>query len=366
MSLVAYQSVTKSYDGTKALDAVDLVIEGDSFTVLCGPPQCGKSVLLRLLIGLERPDQGRLLVDGTDITDLPPARRRFGYVPQSFALYPHMSVFDNIAYPLALERAPASDIRARVDRSAEILHIGHLLEKRPDQLSGGEKQRVAIARGLLKDAEIFMLDDPLVGLDFKLREKLIDDLRDMRRELNATFVYATSDSLEALLLADELVVLDGGRVEEQNEAGALYREPQRLRSMQLVGRPQANVLPGRLGDDGSCDTGLFRFPLAPERNPSPAAREVMVGLRPEHIVLGNGAAGLGGAGQVRLVEDLGAEYLVYFEAGGQTLVTLLPASGPLSLAEGQDVDFRVRPERLVVFDAGEGARLGRGAGAAHA
>ncbi|MBE7186250.1 MAG: ABC transporter ATP-binding protein, partial [Methylobacterium mesophilicum] len=172
---VAFQSVTRTYKGRNALDGFELAVEPQSFTVICGPPAAGKSVLFRLLVGLEKPDAGRVLLAGRDITNLAPAERAIGYVPQSFALYPHLTVADNMAYPLRLAKAPREEVERRVDRAAGILSIRHLLGKTPDQLSGGEKQRVAVARGLLKDARVFVLDDPLVGLDYKLRERLMDE-----------------------------------------------------------------------------------------------------------------------------------------------------------------------------------------------
>ncbi len=169
------------------LSDINLEIEPLSFTVFCGPPGCGKSVLMRIIIGLEAPSAGSIVVGRTDITRLPAAARSIGYVPQSFALFPHMSVFANVAYPMALQRVPKSEIASRVRQAADMLRITPLLNKRPSELSGGEKQRAAIARGLLKNADIFILDDPLVGLDFKLRESLMDDLKDLRAELRRRF-----------------------------------------------------------------------------------------------------------------------------------------------------------------------------------
>ncbi|MGO9810479.1 MAG: ABC transporter ATP-binding protein, partial [Isosphaeraceae bacterium] len=190
MSSVAFRAVSKTYRGGAALDRFDLVVERESLTVICGPPGSGKSVLFRLLVGLETPDTGSIEIDGHDIAGLSAAQRPIGYVPQSFALYPHLRVYDNIAYPLTLARVPKDEIARRVDRAAGILSITHLLNKMPDQLSGGEKQRTALARGLLKEASLFVLDDPLIGLDFKLRERLMDELKSLRQELKATFLYA--------------------------------------------------------------------------------------------------------------------------------------------------------------------------------
>ncbi len=299
MSHIRLDGIAHSYGGAAALDCIDLDIAARRLTVLCGPAAAGKSVLLRLLVGLERPTRGRILLDGRDITDLAAASRSIGYVPQSFALFPHMSVFDNIAYPLAQQGVGRAEIARRVAQVAEVLRIGPLLRKQPSQLSGGEKQRSAIARGMLKNADLFLLDDPLVGLDFKLRESLMDDLKAMRAELGATFLYATSDSLEALNMAEDLVVLDRGRVVDANAVSAVYHAPRHVRAAELVGFPRCNLLPGTL-EAGLCRTGLLDFPVA-----ASGRGEVIVALRPEHIVHGPGPADAQ-PGTVRLLENSGS------------------------------------------------------------
>jgi ABC-type sugar transport system ATPase subunit len=351
---VAFRSLTKRYGRTTAIDGLDLAIEPQSLTVLCGPPKSGKSVLFRLVVGLEAADAGAIELMGEDVTRVPPARRRVGYVPQSFALYPHLTVAANIGYPMSLAGASKEETARRVDRAAGILSITHLLKKTPDQLSGGEKQRVALARGLLKDAAVFVLDDPLVGLDYKLREQLMDDLKSLRAELKATFLYGTSDSLEALTMADRLVVLDAGRVMQHDGVERVYDEPAHVRAMELVGFPRANFIEGSLAN-GSVEAGPFRFRLAANGAP----RGVVAGIRPEAVRLGGGE-GLRAAGRVRLVEDLGGEYVVYLDVGALSVTTALPVRGEPP-AYGAELGFAVAPEDVVVFDAGTGARLGRGA-----
>ena len=350
MSRIRFAAVSRAYNGVSALDAVDLEVAPGSFTVLCGPPRSGKSVLLRLLAGLEQPDSGRILFDGRDITDVPAAERTLGYVPQSFALFPHVSVFDNIAYPLALQGVAKAEVARRVAQAAELLRIGALLGKRPAQLSGGEKQRAAIARGILKNADIFILDDPLVGLDFKLRERLMDDLKDMRRELGATFLYATSDSLEALTMAQYLAVLDAGRLVEAGPVAAIYQSPSHVRAAELIGFPRCNTLPGRVAG-GRCVTAAFAFPVAGD-----LAGPVVVAIRPEDLRPAVGRAA-DGEGEVILVEDLGAEYVVYFTVAGQSLVTLLPASDAAAPELGSRFAFVARPGSAMLFDAANGRRV---------
>lgn len=367
MALLELQDVHKSFRDARALDGVTLEVAADALTVVCGPPQSGKSVLMRMLVGLETPDSGRLLLNGKDLAGIPPGSRRIGYVPQSFALYPHMSVFQNIAYPLYLHKAPAARIRQRVDQVTRLLGIPpRLLDRRPDQLSGGEKQRTAVARGLLNEAEVFVLDDPLVGLDFKLRERLMEDLRDMRRELGVTFLYATSDSLEALTMADRLVVLDAGRVVEQNTVGELYEEPMRLRSAELIGFPRCNVFDGHW-DTGTCRTPLFDCPAT--TCDAPPNGGVAAAVRPEDIAIGDAGAPAGavrGSARVRLMEDLGSELIVHLASGHNAMTAVLPAANAELPPEDADVAFSIDPARIMLFDAGTGRRIGRGRRAADA
>ncbi len=353
MSHIRIERLSKSYRNVAALTDVDLDIEPRSFTVFCGPPGCGKSVLMRIIIGLELPTSGQIYVDGDNVTDLPAAARRMGYVPQSFALFPHMSVFDNVAYPMALQRIPRAEITARVGQAAEMLHISQLLQKRPSQLSGGEKQRAAIARGILKNADIFILDDPLVGLDFKLRESLMDDLKDLQAELNATFLYITSDSLEALMMAENLMILDQGRVVQSGPVENVYYHPAVLRSAELVGFPRCNVLRGHI-EGAHCATSVARFSAMLDHD----AADVSVMIRPESISHDRGDATA--AGEIRLIENLGAESVIYFDAGGETLVTTAPSPTVAMLDIGAPFPFTLRPANILLYDSQSGTLVGRG------
>ena len=348
---LAFKAVSKSYKGRPALDRFDLEVAQQTFTVLCGPPKSGKSVLFRILVGLEKPDAGRIELDGRDITGLVPAERSIGYVPQSFALYPHLTVFDNIGYPLALAGTSKAETAQRVDRAAGLLSITHLLKKTPDQLSGGEKQRTALARGLLKNATLFILDDPLVGLDYKLRERLMDELKGLREDLKATFLYATSDSLEALTVAQRLVVLDHGRVVQHDNVIDLYHEPRHVRSLQLVGFPRANVVAGSAAA-GVITAGPFRFPKPVGLQDGP----VLVGCRPEALRLGEGR-GIDGRARVQLVENLGCELVVYIEADGTDLVMSFPVPGEGAPDFDSVVAFTISPAEIQLFDAVDGCRL---------
>ena len=356
MNRIRFDGIAKSYGRVAALSDIDLEVAPDRLTVFFGPPGSGKSVLLRLLVGLEQPGRGRILLDNVDITALPAAKRTIGYVPQSFALFPHMSVFDNIAYPMALQGVGGEEIARRVDEAAAVLRIGPLLQKQPSQLSGGEKQRAAIARGILKNAHIFILDDPLIGLDFKLRESLMEDLAEMRAQLGATFLYATADPLEALVMAEDLVVMDRGRVIEANAADRLYHRPSQLRAAELTGFPRCNVISGRI-EGGECVTPLLRFPVVLD---APGA-DVAVVVRPEGIGCMSDAGGtVSGTGEIQLLENLGAECVLYFTFAGQLLVTTAPSPVASDLGLGDRFPFVLRPERMLVYDRGSGSLIGHG------
>jgi ABC-type sugar transport system ATPase subunit len=366
--ILVFQQVAKRYGRTEVLHDVSLAIAGGDFAVIYGPPASGKSVLMRLLMGLEEPSGGRIVLRGQDVAGISAADRNIGYVPQSFALYPHVSVRDNIAYPLHLMRVPAAEAEPVVARAAEMLRISDLLDKRPDQLSGGQKQRVAIARGIAKQTDLFVLDDPLAGLDFKLREQLVEDLRELQAGTRATFLYTTSDIVEAMTLADTLAVLSEGRIVEEGRPTALYANPQRAQTMGLVGFPPANFLDAvieRRPDGAWCRTPLFAAPVEVVGVPE---RPVRVGIRPEHveIVPGRVAGGNGDGGdgpvqlQARVVlrEDLGGEEIVYVETADGTLTAV--DRHTLGGNELGEVTVELRPECLALFDTATGERIGRG------
>lgn len=351
MAEVTFRNIVRRYGGVTALDSVNVTAPDRGFTVFSGPPGAGKSTLLRLLVGLEQPDAGAVLINGREVTGLPPAARPVGYVPQSFALYPHLTVAKNIGYPLRLAGAPAGRIAEQVARISDMLAIGHLLDKTPDQLSGGEKQRVAVARGLSKDARVFVLDDPLVGLDYKLRERLMDDLKGLRAELDATFLYATSDPLEALTMAREIVVMEAGRVVQHGPVAEVYAAPACAAALRLTGFPRANLAPG-VWRDGRVEAGPLRF-----ATPGGAsARDVLVGLRPEALAGGDVTV----EGEVMLVEELGSERVVYLDCADYPLTMACGAEGADAPPIGARLRLGVRPQDLVLFDAASGARIGRG------
>jgi len=361
MNIIDLQNLTKSYGTTEILRDVTLSVEPGDFMVVYGLPTSGKSIFVRLLTGLEKPDSGQIILRGHDVTNASAGERNIGYVPQSFALYPHMSVFKNIAYPLTLARTSKAEIKPAVEQISELLGIDDLLDRSPNQLSGGQKQRVAIARGLVKRTEFYILDDPLVGLDFKLRERLIDDLKETQQTLGVTFLYTTSDAVETMMLAETIAVLDNGVIVETGSPEALYIAPTQASTMKYVGFPQANFLDAHISGT-TVETKIFKTDFASVENGA-AGADISVGVRPEHINLTTAVpdGSLSGKATVLLREDLGGEEIVYLDANGIQLTTVLRSDHATDqlIKLDQTVTFWIRPSDLIVF--ANGHRIGTGA-----
>jgi ABC-type sugar transport system ATPase subunit len=287
-------------------------------------------------------------------------------VPQMFALYPHYKVYDNIAYPLNLMGLPRSEIDPIVQQTADLLRITRLLGKRPDQLSGGEKQRVALARGIVKKTDIYVLDDPLTGLDFKLREQLFDDMKEMQVALKATFVYTTSDPLEALILAEQIYVMDGGGIVESGTTEEIYHSPRHARTMALLGFPAANLLPGSLyAKNGQiwCKSTLFEFPVQPLRPDSLSdGQPVSIAIRPQSVRINPAKTGgmVSGQAQVMLQEDLGGELVIHLSVAGTPLVAVARLD-EAQLVSGNSETIGVPSSEIIVYSADSGQRIGQGA-----
>jgi ABC-type sugar transport system ATPase subunit len=352
MNVLEFRQVSKKFKQVVIAQGMNLQI--------FGAPGTGKSTLLRLITGLDQPDHGEIYLRGENMTKVSAADRNIGYVPQSFALYPHYSVFDNIAYPLHLMGVRKKDYTPVVEQVAKQLQITHLLKKKPDQCSGGEKQRVAIARGIVKNTKIFILDDPLTGLDFKLRERLFDDLRQMREDLGATFIYTTSDPLETLILAEDIHVLDGSQIIESGPTDQLYWRPNHVRTMQLLGFPNTNVLPGQI-EGGQCVVGTLRFPLHTNGQYAQMG-ETRVAVRPQHIQINPAQTSdlLTAPAEITLVEDLGGDLHVYIEMNKTPLEALVPNASIETLTEGS-ATIGIHPRHIRVYAAASGQYIGQGA-----
>ena len=343
MAYLQLQGIEKFFGEHRAIKGVDLTIEKGEFIVFVGPSGCGKSTLLRLIAGLEHIDGGKLILDGRDITHAPSSRRDLAMVFQSYALYPHMSVFENMSFALKLAKEDPAVIREKVERAAKILNLTQYLERTPKALSGGQRQRVAIGRAIVRAPKVFLFDEPLSNLDAALRGQTRVEIAKLHRDLGATTIYVTHDQVEAMTLADRIVVLRDGLIEQVGTPLELYDRPANQFVAQFIGSPQMNVVEGRhLPQVAGVPAGGF------------------VGLRPEDVTLQPAAqAGAGGLpGTVELVESLGAETLIYVTVdSGAQLVSRQPVRS--NLHNGDRVGVFVEAANAHRFDAqGRAARAG--------
>jgi multiple sugar transport system ATP-binding protein len=307
---VRYDAVAKSFGATEALAPLDLTVPDGRFMALLGPSGCGKTTALRLLAGLEQPTGGRIFIGERDVTRLEPRHRDVAMVFQSYALYPHKSVAENIAYPLRLRRSAKPERDERVRRVAELLDIAGLLDRTPRQLSGGQRQRVALARAIIRHPQAFLMDEPLSNLDAQLRMQMRVEIKRLQRELGVTTLYVTHDQIEAMTMADLIAVMRHGRLQQLATPAELYARPANLFVARFCGSPPMNVLTGEIADGG------FRHPAGALPLPGVQARgRVTLGFRPEHAELAaaDGADGL--AGEIYVVEPLGNETLVTVRLG---------------------------------------------------
>ncbi len=333
MTFLRLEGVEKRFGEVRTIKGIDLSIERGQFTVFVGPSGCGKSTLLRLIAGLETLDGGRIVLDGRDISRLPSAQRDLAMVFQSYALYPHMTVAENMSFSLRLAKADPAVIKKKVDRAAEILNLGPYLHRVPRELSGGQRQRVAIGRAIVREPKIFLFDEPLSNLDAALRGQTRVEIAKLHRELGATTIYVTHDQVEAMTLADQVVVLRDGAIEQVGAPLALYDQPANRFVAQFIGTPQMNVVDR--AEMPSSATSL-----------SSAA---FVGIRPEDLRLT--AQGQGQiAAEVELIEALGAETLVYLHTPRGAQIVLRQNSRT-TLAPGDNVGVDVEVGHLHWFDA---------------
>ena len=355
MAAVEIRGVKKRFGGTEVLHGVDVEIADGEFVVLVGPSGCGKSTLLRMIAGLEEISAGEIAIGGRVVNDVAPKERDIAMVFQNYALYPHMTVFDNMAFSLRLAKVSRAEIRQRVDKAAHILGLEDLLERYPRQLSGGQRQRVAMGRAIVRDPQVFLFDEPLSNLDAKLRVAMRSEIRELHQRLGTTSVYVTHDQIEAMTMADRIVVMHDGRVEQIGGPLELYDTPRNLFVAGFIGSPAMNFLPGVHRRDGGVPVveleGGGRVPAPPSAAPDGA--RVILGVRPEHLAPTSDGAGLGG--EVVVVEPTGADTQVLVRAGGAEVVAVFRER--LALTPGQRLALRPDAPKCHLFDPATGARL---------
>ncbi|MEM1610384.1 MAG: ABC transporter ATP-binding protein [Sulfolobales archaeon] len=351
-----------------AVDNISLDVRKGEFLVLLGPSGCGKSTTLRIIAGLEKPDSGRVYIDGVDVTDLPPRERNIAMVFQNYALYPHMKVFDNIAFPLKLKRLPKEEIRKRVKMIAEMLKIEDLLDRYPRQLSGGQQQRVALARALVKEPRVFLLDEPLSNLDAKLRLYMRVELRALQKKTGITTIYVTHDQAEAMSMGDRLAVMNAGRIIQVGTPDEVYSSPEDLFVAGFLGSPPMNLFEAKVEALGSSiilySEGItIKLEKSFIKNPALTKySKVIVGIRPEKIFLSKTRLETSvGRGVIHIVEKLGGDIIYNIRIGRETLLkartVAMHTPEHEGFAENEEVWINAKPEDLYFYDVESGKRI---------
>ena len=352
MATLVLENLRKSFGQVHVLHGIDLALAEGEMLVIVGASGCGKSTLLRLVAGLEAPTAGRILLDGHDVARRDPAERDIAMVFQNYALYPHMSVFDNMAYGLRIRGMAKDEIRRRVESAAEMLGLGPLLLRKPRQLSGGQRQRVAMGRAIVRQPKLFLFDEPLSNLDAKLRVQMRAEIRRLQRRMGVTSLYVTHDQVEAMTLGDRLLVLHQGRPVQLATPMEVFERPADTYVAGFIGAPAMNFLPATLSHGGTAATLATGQVIVFVDGPRPGAdgRQITLGIRPEHVR----PAPEGLALQIDLIEPLGSEtVLIGRLPGGELLSVKLPGATP----GGETMTVLLPGEHLHVFDAETGLRL---------
>ena len=355
MASLSLSNVRKSFGQTAIIHGVNLDIADGEFVVFVGPSGCGKSTLLRMIAGLESVSDGTVAIGSRDVTHLDPSERGVAMVFQSYALYPHMSVRDNIGFGLRMNGMPRAEVERKVAEAATALHLTELLDRRPKQLSGGQRQRVAIGRAIVRQPDVFLFDEPLSNLDAELRVQMRLEIARLHAELAATMIYVTHDQVEAMTLADKIVVLRAGSVEQAGTPLSLYDDPENLFVAGFIGSPRMNFLRAERDTDGTIhlpDHGNVIVPLALANVPQPG-QELLLGVRPEHFA-SDEAVSLNLT--VDLVEHLGGASFAYIGSGTAHSLTI-EMRDARNVGRGTVLETSFDPARAFLFDARTGARV---------
>jgi multiple sugar transport system ATP-binding protein len=352
MATVTLQRIQKSYGAVEVIKGVDLSIEDREFCVFVGPSGCGKSTLLRMIAGLEEITSGDLLIDGQRVNDVPPSERGLAMVFQSYALYPHMSVADNMGFSLRLAGVPKEERRAKVAEAARVLHLDTLLERKPKELSGGQRQRVAIGRAIVRKPKVFLFDEPLSNLDAALRVQMRIELARLHDALAATMVYVTHDQVEAMTMADKIVVLQSGVVEQAGSPLELYHHPRNLFVAGFIGSPKMNFLPVTVASVDAAGATVrlaggatLTVPIKP--GTLAAGSALTLGVRPEHMRPGDTGEL---TGEVLVVERLGGETFLYTQLEDRSMV-VIQADGEIPTSVHERIAVKLDPATCHLFDA---------------
>ncbi len=356
MATVKLENITKIYPGdVKAVDSVNIDIHDEEFVVLVGPSGCGKSTTLRMIAGLEEISDGTLSIDGKIVNDVPPKDRDIAMVFQNYALYPHMSVYDNMAFGLKIRKFPKDEIDKLVKEAADILGIENLLDRKPKALSGGQRQRVAVGRAIVRHPKVFLFDEPLSNLDAKLRVQMRAEISGLHNKLKATMVYVTHDQIEAMTMADKIVVMKDGYIKQIGSPLTLYNNPDNLFVAGFIGSPPMNFMPVTIKNEGGkliADEGEFRIDV-PEGNKGALkdleGKQLIMGVRPEDLEVnpdGNKSNSI--AAKVEVIEQLGEEIQLHLITDQSSIIAKVAPT--LSFKVDQEVFFKPNPEKIYFFN----------------
>lgn len=351
MAQVILKNIKKAYDKNIVIDGIDLEIKDKEFLVLVGASGCGKSTILRMIAGLEDITDGEIFIGDKKVNKIAPKDRDIAFVFQSYALYPHMTVYENIAFGLKMRKLSEESIDKKVREAAEILNLTALLERRPKQLSGGQRQRVALGRAIVREPKVFLMDEPLSNLDAKLRVQMRSEIKKLHEKLQTTFIYVTHDQTEALTMGDRIVVLHKGVIQQVDTPDNIYQNPQNTFVAGFVGSPQMNFIPGQVFNDTLIIENIPIKLTEEQKNAIGIRNNVIVGIRPENMTSADGDIKL--AVKVDMIEMLGSEKIVYFYIGNMKCSVKLPPD----FSVDEDLVLKINKNNLFFFDKETGERV---------
>ena len=352
MSQLSLKRLEKSFNEARIIKGIDLDVSEGEFVVFVGPSGCGKSTLLRMIAGLEDVSAGQIEIGGNVVNDLPPVQRGIAMVFQSYALYPHMTVYENIAFPLRVEKLPQAEVDNRVQAAAKVLQLESRLQHRPGQLSGGQRQRVAIGRAIVRQPKIFLFDEPLSNLDAALRSEMRIELMELHKRLGSTMIYVTHDQIEAMTMADKIVVLNAGEISQVGSPLQLYHKPDNLFVAGFIGSPKMNFINGKVraanGTTVTVELGSLGVIELPRTSTAVAGQDVILGIRPEHLTLEQGQFSI--ETTPNIVEHLGIHTIAYSTLpGGENFIGLF--EGNPDLEDGKPIRVGFDIAQVHLFDA---------------
>lgn len=351
MAEVLLKNIKKAYDSTNVIDGINLEVQDKEFLVLVGASGCGKSTILRMIAGLEDITGGEIFIGNKKVNKIPPKDRDIAFVFQSYALYPHMTVYENIAFGLKMRKIGEALIHKKVIEAAKILDLLDYLDRKPKQLSGGQRQRVALGRAIVREPKVFLMDEPLSNLDAKLRVQMRSEIKKLHEKLQTTFIYVTHDQTEALTMGDRIVVLDGGVIQQVGTPDDIYQNPRNVFVAGFVGSPQMNFIEGKIHNNILSIEG-FPIQLSNEQMEAIGERpNIIVGIRPENMTSADGDVKL--AVKVDMIEMLGSEKIVYFYIGNTRCSIKLPPT----FSVDEDLVLKINKNNLLFFDIKSGERI---------